>query len=256
MDLCQRFACLLILLQAFLACRLIPLASSEVADMTLNSKLSRNLNNVRAEIKSGKKRGSNRDLAPGELAELKAKRDALESQLEAVADARRKAAVDSVNSHTTVEADRVIEAIRQAAGRPPSSSTEPALATAAEKPEEEGSSEEEKSGSNFEAPEVGSDDGSLEYLLKRIEEERLSQKRGAIMNYNCDKDTLLRKHTEDQKSIKRKMDELLKQQEEGKQEFEFGCAELKTKLESDLSESDKWADELKARKILQFRETQ
>ena len=59
------------------------------------------------QLKSGKTRGANpRDLYPGEIGALEKKRDALQAQIR---EAAKERAVNRINAHTTIEADRVIE---------------------------------------------------------------------------------------------------------------------------------------------------
>ena len=75
------------------------------------SKLSRDLANIRQQLKSGKTRGANsRDLDPEENAALERKRDALMAQMNLQAKER---VVNRINAHTTTAvdaaADRIIE---------------------------------------------------------------------------------------------------------------------------------------------------
>ena len=76
------------------------------------SKLSKDLGNVVAQLKSKKTRGANpRDLEPEEIVALEQKRDALKAQMKQMAKERT---VARVNGHTTAEADRVIGAVHAA----------------------------------------------------------------------------------------------------------------------------------------------
>ena len=76
------------------------------------SKLSKDLGNVVAQLRSQKTRGANpRDLEPEEIAALEQKRDALKAQMKQMAKERT---VARINGHTTAEADRVIGAVHGA----------------------------------------------------------------------------------------------------------------------------------------------
>ena len=67
------------------------------------SKLSKDLGNVVAQLKSKKTRGANpRDLEPEEIAALEQKRDALKAQMNQIAKERR---IARINGHTTIEAN-------------------------------------------------------------------------------------------------------------------------------------------------------
>ena len=77
--------------------------------MTLNSKLSRRLANVRVQLKTGKTRGPNpRCLSPEEVEDLEARRDQLQAQM---VEDRRQRVVGRVNAHTTREAEQTRDAI-------------------------------------------------------------------------------------------------------------------------------------------------
>ena len=77
--------------------------------MTLNSKLSRRLANVRVQLKTGKTRGPNpRCLSPKEVEDLEARRDQLHAQM---VEDRRQRVVGRVNAHTTREAEQTRDAI-------------------------------------------------------------------------------------------------------------------------------------------------
>ena len=73
------------------------------------SKQSRDLANVRLQLKSGKTRGSNpRPLSSEEVRALEARRDQLQAEM---ADRQRQRIVNRVNAHTTQEAEQTREAI-------------------------------------------------------------------------------------------------------------------------------------------------
>ncbi len=73
------------------------------------SKHSRDLANVRLQLKSGKTRGSNpRPLSPEEVQALDARRTKLQAEM---AEGRRQRLVGRVNAHTTQEAEQTREAI-------------------------------------------------------------------------------------------------------------------------------------------------
>ena len=73
------------------------------------SKLSQDLNNINRQLKSGKTRGHNpRDLTPEEITALGKKRDALVMQMR---DSAKERAVNRINAHSTIEANRVIAAV-------------------------------------------------------------------------------------------------------------------------------------------------
>ena len=77
--------------------------------MTLNSKLSRRLANVRVQLKTGRTRGPNpRCLSPEEVEELETRRDQLQAEM---VEGRRQHIVSRVNAHTTQEAEQTREAI-------------------------------------------------------------------------------------------------------------------------------------------------
>ena len=72
-----------------------------------HTKASRDLANVRLQLKSNKTRGSNpRDLSPEEIDALKEKEGFLVAQMAA---ASKERAINRINAHATSEADRVIE---------------------------------------------------------------------------------------------------------------------------------------------------
>ena len=73
------------------------------------SKQSRDLANVRLQLKSGKTRGSNpRPLSSEEVHALEARRDHLQTEM---ANGRRQRIASRVNAHTTQEAEQTREAI-------------------------------------------------------------------------------------------------------------------------------------------------
>ena len=75
------------------------------------STLSAALSNVNRQLKTGKTRGQNpRDLESDEISALKERRDALQTETRRKA---KKLAVARINGYTTVEADRVIQAVQQ-----------------------------------------------------------------------------------------------------------------------------------------------
>ena len=77
-----------------------------------HTKASRDLANVRVQLKTGKTRGSNpRLLSPEEVDALKTKEKDLVAQMAA---ATKERAINRINAHTTTEADRVIESQRAA----------------------------------------------------------------------------------------------------------------------------------------------
>ena len=77
------------------------------------SKVSKELGNVMAQLKSRKTRGSNpRDLEPEEIAALEQKRDNLKAMMKQKAKER---AIAKINAHATAEADRVIGAVQATA---------------------------------------------------------------------------------------------------------------------------------------------
>ena len=79
--------------------------------MVKNSKSAMDLGNVMRQLKSGKPRGSNpRDLYSEEVAALEQKRDALQTAIKMKA---REQGIARVNSHTTAEADRVIQTVEE-----------------------------------------------------------------------------------------------------------------------------------------------
>ena len=76
-----------------------------------NSKTSVAVRNIRTQLKSGKTRGSNpRDLTPAEIESLEKRRDELDAQIK---EGHKERGIARVKKHTTVEADRVIEALEQ-----------------------------------------------------------------------------------------------------------------------------------------------
>ena len=73
------------------------------------SKTSYALRNINEQIKSGKTRSANpRELSPEEITALKEQRDVLRNTLSIQAQERR---IAKINSHTTVEANRVIQTV-------------------------------------------------------------------------------------------------------------------------------------------------
>ena len=76
------------------------------------SKLSRDLANVRMQLKTKKTRGTNeRDLDPEEITALEEKRDAIQAEMRRQATERN---INKINSHTTAESDRVIQSVQDA----------------------------------------------------------------------------------------------------------------------------------------------
>ena len=77
------------------------------------SKVSKELGNIMAQLKSGKTRSSNpRDLDPEEIEALEQKRDTLKAEIKHKAKER---AIAKINAHTTTETDRVIGAVQKTA---------------------------------------------------------------------------------------------------------------------------------------------
>ena len=80
-----------------------------VAMAGYTSKTSYALRNINEQIKSGKTRSANpRDLSPEEITALKEQRDVLRNTMNIQAQQRR---IAKINSHTTVEANRVIQTV-------------------------------------------------------------------------------------------------------------------------------------------------
>ena len=89
---------------------------------SIPSKISKNLGNIRTQLKSGKTRGANpRDLDPNEVEALEQQRDNLIVQMNAKA---RERSVARIISHTTEESNRVIEAVSQNIGAATSASSQ------------------------------------------------------------------------------------------------------------------------------------
>ena len=77
------------------------------------SKVSKELGNIMAQLKSGKTRGSNpRDLEPEDIEALEQKRDTLKAEIKQKAKER---AIAKINAHATTETDRVIGAVQKTA---------------------------------------------------------------------------------------------------------------------------------------------
>jgi len=77
------------------------------------SKLSKELGNIRAQLKSGKTRSQNpRHLTPSEIKALEEQRDALQKQMQ---EAAKQHTINRINSHTTsainAAADRIVESV-------------------------------------------------------------------------------------------------------------------------------------------------
>ena len=76
------------------------------------SKLSKDLGNIRAQLKTGKTRGQNpRELTPDEIATLEERRDALVGEMQRKAKER---VVTRINEHTAAQVDRAVEAVPRA----------------------------------------------------------------------------------------------------------------------------------------------
>ena len=98
------------------------------------SKLSKDLGNIRAQLKSGMTRGQNpRDLEPDQISALEKQREALEAEMKTMAKERM---VARINAHMSAETDRVISAVGGAGSSVGKRQSWPANAieTVAEKP--------------------------------------------------------------------------------------------------------------------------